>query len=230
LKGELPKGAFTVQLDEFHVRALGALKPGQEYLFFLRAVRDKPGSREVMLDGTQLLTSEAVEEVASLVTLTPPWSEPQEGISTVLVAERYRIKAGEDLNLYVGYRNVSGRAITLRYRDWPLDTHTHWELIVTSVAGDRIAAAKHPTLTPESINDYFSKNPKSYDVTLEPMQEHFYPVQRVNSAEPGWGHKETLDFKYYPITQLGSYEIAAVVHNLHNGADLRTGNLRIWVE
>jgi hypothetical protein len=231
LKGELPKGAFTVQLNEFHVRALGALQPGQEYLVFLSAVRGKPRTHEVMLDGTQPFTSQAVEEVASLISLTPAWSEPQEGISTVLVPERYRIKSSEDLNLFVGCRNVSDRTITLLYHDWPLDTHTYWELIVISAAGDKIAAAQHPTLTPESINDYFSTNPRSYGVALEPGQEHFYAIQRVNSAKPGWGHKESLDFKYYPITQTGSYEIAAIAHNLYDGVAMRTGKVAFgWNE
>ena len=62
------------------------------------------------------------------------------------------------------------------------------------------------------------------------LPEHFYPIQRVNSAKPDWGHKESLDFKSYPITQPGSYEIAAIAHNLYDGADLRTGKVRIWVE
>ena len=51
-----------------------------------------------------------------------------------------------------------------------------------------------------------------FDVTLE--QREIFPlfVDRLTSAESGWGYKERLDFGYYPMTRPGRYRITVTAH------------------
>jgi hypothetical protein len=230
LKGDLPKGPLTVRLDVHHWHVLGALKADRQYIFFLGAPTLPGEIRDIMLDGTCLHTEEAAKQFEELIGLTPAWSAPADGLSTTIVPEKYRVRASEELNLFIGCRNVSGQKITLKYSDWPLETHTFWELSIVPQGGAPIIAEKHPTLTPESINEYFSKFPHPYEVTLEPNQEFFYQVQRVNSAKQGWGYKQELDFKFYPMTAAGAYDIAARCKNLRPGGEIVAKGLRVWID
>jgi len=229
-KGTLKPGIFTVQLQPLHVMALGRLQPGKDYIFFLRSVGTEAPKFEVMFDGTRLHTDEDAKLVASAVELSPAWSQTQNGLSTLLTAEEFRIKADDELNLWVGYKNTSNQSITFRYRDWPLDTHTYVTLDVKSETGDDVKAFPHPTLTQEDIKDYFSKFPRSYEITLEPQKESFFALRKINSAKPGWGYKEELNFKYYPMTKPGKYTITATMHNFLDNSLLIAGGLTVWIE
>jgi len=206
------------------------LELDRQYVFFLRAVSKQPGQLEVMLDGTRLYKKEELGGIEATILLTPSWEAPQVGLSTVLVPSSYRIKHGEDLALYFGCKNVSDERIVLRYRDWPLNTHTYCELKVIKEDGGEILASPHPHLTPDKIQSYFARFQHSYEIALEPNQEFFFGVASVNSAKAGYGYKETLDFKYYPMANVGKYELRATLHNLRAGAALVSGALRIWVE
>jgi hypothetical protein len=231
LKGKLQKGATTILNDgNLFYEPLGPLEIAAQYILFLRAPRQDKSKQEIMLDGTQRYSGEAVAAVKSLLVATPPWSDPQEGVTTILVPEKYRIKTTEDLTLFFGCRNESDKNVVLRYSDWPLETHTRWELGITSPDGKRIAAQKHPTLTQQMIVDFFSNFPRAYEVKLEPGQEHFFVLSRVNSAQPGMGHKEALDFKFYPMPQPGAYEITASGLHLFGTTPLLSKPFRISVE
>jgi hypothetical protein len=231
LKGKLQKGELNIlnNRDLFY-EPVGPLEMAAQYLLFLRPSRQDPSKQEIMLDGTQRYTGEAVATVKSLLVATPPWSDPQEGVATILVPEKNRIKTDDDLTLFFGCRNQSDKNVVLRYSDWPLETHTRWELGITSPDGKKIAPLKHPTLTQQMIVDYFSKFPRAYEVKLEPGQEHFFVLSRVNSAQPGMGHKEELDFRFYPMAQPGAYEITASGFHLFGTTPLLSKPLRIWVE
>lgn len=230
MKGKRPTGPLTVWLDEAYWHNAEPLKADQQYIVFLRPSAAHPGEEQLMLSGTRLHTEKDAKQIETLLALTPAWSEPQDGLSTTIVPDKYHLAPGEELNLFIGCRNVSDHKITLKYSDWPLATHTFWELAIVPQGGAAVVAEKHPTLTPESINDYFSRFPRTYDVTLEPNQEFFYSIQRVNSAKQGWGYKEELDFKFYPVTAAGAYDITARCKNLRSGTDIVAKGLKIWIE
>jgi len=67
-------------------------------------------------------------------------------------------------------------------------------------------------------------------VPLEPGQSFFIHVDRINSAEPGWGYKGRLDFKYYPVTEPGRYSIRVTGYNLYGDRAMTTERFEIWVE
>lgn len=229
-KGSLKPGIFTIQLHSLHVMALGRLQLEKDYIFFLRSIGTETPKFEVMFDGTRLHTDADVRLIASAVELSPAWSQTQNGLSTLLTAGKFRIKAGEELNLWVGFKNTSNKSITFKYHDWPLETHTYASLDIKPETGDNIKAIPHPTLTQEEINDYFSKFPRSYEITLKPQEEHFFALPKINSAKPGWGYKEKLDFKYYPITKPGKYTITATMHHFLHDSLLIAGGLTVWME
>jgi hypothetical protein len=229
LKGALKPGVFTVHLQPLHDVALGKLQLGKDYILFLRAVGADSQKFEVMLDGTRLRVEEDIQLITTAVELSPAWSEPQDGLSTLLTAEKFRIKVDEELDLWMGYRNTSIQNITLKYRDWPLDVHTYWKLTIDSKAGNVVEAVPHPTLTRQSINDYFSRSARSYEIILEPQKEYFFGLKRVNSANPGWGYKEEVDFKYYPMAK-GKYTITATNLNFLNDVSITATGLTVWLE
>ena len=231
LKGKFAKGASTILNNEYlFYEPLGPLELSAQYILFLRASREDPSKQEIMLDGTQRYTPEAVAAVKSVLEVSPPWSDPQDGVAVVLVPEKYRIKADDDLILLFGCRNLSDKKVVLRYSDWPLETHTRWALDITAPDGKKIAPRKHPTLTRQMIEDYFSNYPHAFEVMLEPGQEEVFVLRDVNSAKPGMGHKERLDFQFYPVAQPGNYEITASGFHLFGTTTLHSEPCRISVE
>ncbi len=231
LKGKFKKGASTILNNKYlFYEPLGPLELAAQYILFLRPSREDPSTQEVMLDGTQRYTPEAVATVKSVLEVSPPWSDPQDGVAVVLVPEKYRIKANEDLLLLFGCRNQSDKRVVLHYRDWPLETHTRWILDITAPDGSKIAPRKHPTLTRQIIEDYFSNYPHAYEVKLEPGEEHFFVLNSINSAKPGMGHKEQLDFQFYPMAQPGTYEISASGFHVFGTKPLNSKPVRISVE
>ncbi len=229
-KGSLKPGIFAIQLQPLHVMELGRLQLEKDYIFFLRSVGTEAPKFELMLDGTRLHTDEDAKLIASAVELSPAWSQTQNGLSTLLTAEKFRVKADEELNLWIGYKNTSNQSITFKYRDWPIDEHTYATLNIKSEMGDDVKAFPHPALTQEDINDYFSKFQRSYEITLEPKKENFFALQKINSAKPGFGYKEELDFKYYPMTKPGKYTVTATMRNFLNNSLLTAGGLTVWLE
>jgi hypothetical protein len=137
---------------------------------------------------------------------------------------------GESIILWAGYRNVSRHDVALRYRDWPLESHTHWDLRVDWVGAGSVAPRPHPHVNGAAIRDFFSRNPHRFDMTVKPGESFFLYVDRINSAEPGWGYKERLDFRYYPMAAPGEYAISAVGRFFHAGTPIVTRVLRVWVE
>ena len=230
VKGSFEYNELTVQLHPDHLRALGPMEEGEKYILFLREVNSEPFFYEVMLDGTTVHKKKRARDVEVAVTRMPDWSEPQRGLSTLVVPEKFQVGVNENIDLWVGYRNVGHRDVVLSYRSWPLDAHTYWELTIEAEGGEVITPLEHPHVTEADIEDYFSKNGSRFDLTLEPGQSHFFPVPRINSAKPGWGYKERLDFKFYPIAEPGDYKITASGHHLLRNVVTTAEPLRVRVE
>jgi len=170
----------------------------------------------------------------------PPWSDAPDGLAAILLPDHeaaagegqdpFRYRAGDPILVWAGYRNRSSRAIVLRYRDWPLASHTHWELRVERAGAGAVSPVAHPHVDAAAIQDFFSRNPHTFEVTLEPGATFFLFVDRINSAEPGWGYKERLDFRFYPMSTPGEYAISAIGRFFHPAPALTTRALRVWVE
>ena len=212
LKGAVKPGPLTVALDPMHAHAVGALAREQVYLLYLSPARE--GLRTILLDGTGVRNAEQVREVVSKVKRLPAWSEAQAGLSVVVAPVDFEVDVAGNVDLWIGYRNDTDAGLELKYRSWPLKTHTWWSLEIQRGEGARVAAKPHPHLTPKEIDDYFSRHGNTFDLKLAPGEVYFFPLQRINLAKPGWGYKERLDFYYYPMEVPGRYTITASGHHL----------------
>jgi hypothetical protein len=162
------------------------------------------------------------------------------GLQTVLVPDHegavpgtgdpFRYQVGEPILAWAGYRNTSRRDILLRYRDWSLSSHTHWVLHVERAGGSPVESLPHPHVDAARIRDFFSRNGHRFDHNRKPGKAFFLYLDRVNVAEAGWGYRERLDFRYYPMSSPGEYAISAVGRLFHAGPALTSRRFRIWVE
>jgi hypothetical protein len=238
-KGALAGPRVTLTLEPYERDLLYQLSPGAEVVVFL-AAGATPGDYR-LAEPTLLPYGEPVAlRLARTVPHVPAWSEASGGLAAIVVPdhdphvaetrEPVRYRTGEPIILWAGYRNVSRQDIVLRYRDWPLESHTHWDLRVERVGTGPVSPIAHPHVDPAGIRDFFSRNAHRFDQPLKPGESFFLYLDRINSAEAGWGYKERIDFRYYPMAAPGEYAISAVGRFLHSGPPVVTRVLRIWVD
>jgi hypothetical protein len=228
LKGSLPKGAATVKLlNPYHLDF--QIKEGGRYLLFLKL---PPGETtyEVMEYGSRNYTDKDAAEIPNAIKLAPAWAKPENGLSTLLTTESFKYRVGDEINLWVGCRNDSPSDIEIKYTDWPLATHSVWKLEVRHENSGLVTAQANPTVTAQDIDDYFSKHGRTYAVTLKPGEYHWVCIQSINTAKPGWGYKEALDFKFYPMISPGKYTVSVVGENLLKAGVLKAGSVEVTVE
>jgi hypothetical protein len=80
------------------------------------------------------------------------------------------------------------------------------------------------------IRDFFSRNEHRFDYTLKPGEAFFLYLDRVNVAEAGWGYRERLDFRHYPMSSPGEYAISAAGRFFHAGPAITGRPFRVRVE
>ena len=238
-KGSAAGPRVTIALEPFERELLYRLSPGSEVVVFLAPGRTAGDYR--LADPTFLPYGEPVAlRLAKAITNVPAWTDASDGLTAIVVPDhdppvaeardpvRYRV--GEPIILWAGYRNEARHDVVLRYRDWPLESHTHWDLSVERVGAGPVGPLAHPHVDDAGIRDFFSRNTHRFEVTLKPAESFFLYLDRINSAEPGWGYKERIGFRYYPMAVPGEYAISAVGRFLHPGAPIATRVLRVWVE
>jgi hypothetical protein len=235
-----PAGLWlTLVLAPFQGDLVHRLVPGREYVVFL-APASAPGEYR-LTDPTLLPYDESqASRLDGVVSLVPAWSDASAGLASIAVPDHdpsiaegrdpFRYRVGEPVLLWSGYRNVSSRNIVLRYRDWPLDSHTCWHLRMERVGAGAVESLAHPHVDMNQIRDFFSRNPHRFEQTLRPGEMFFLYLDRINVAEPGWGYKERLDFRYYPMAIPGEYTMSAVGRFFHPGVPVTSRVLRVWVD
>jgi hypothetical protein len=93
-----------------------------------------------------------------------------------------------------------------------------------------VESIAHPHVDMTQIREFFSRNPHRFEQRLRPGETFFLYLDRVNFAEPGWGYRERLDFRYYPMAMPGEYTISAVGRFFHPGTPVATRPLRVWID
>jgi hypothetical protein len=238
-KGPLAGPRVTLALEPFERDLLYGLTPGVEVVVFL-ASGPTPGVHG-LAEPTVLPYGEPVAlRLARVIPHVPAWSDAPDGLSAIVVPDHdphvaegrdpHRYRVGEPIILWAGYRNVSRRDVVLRYRDWPRESHTHWDFRVERIGAGPVSPLAHPHVDAAAIRDFFSRNPHRFDQPLKPGESFFLYLDRINSAEPGWGYKERIDFRYYPMPLPGEYAISAVGRFFHAGPPIPTRALRVWVD
>jgi hypothetical protein len=238
-KGSPTGTDLTLVLAPFERDLVYRLAAGREYVLFLGRT-GAPGEYR-LTDETVLPYDESLAtRLGGAVPLVPAWSDASAGLTSIVVPDHepsiadarvpFRYRVGEPILLWSGYRNVSERDIVLRYRTWPLESHTCWHLRVERTGAGVVESMAHPHVDMTQIREFFSRNPHRFEQRLRPGETFFLYLDRVNVAEPGWGYRERLDFRYYPMTIPGEYTISAVGRFFHPGTPVATRPLRVWID
>ena len=78
-------------------------------------------------------------------------------------------------------------------------SHTHWDLSVERVGAGSVAPLAHPHVDDAGIRDFFSRNAHRFEVTLKPGGELLPLPGPDQLGRAGWGYKERIGFRYYPM-------------------------------
>ncbi len=190
--------------DTVHARSRDSWSVGDKLIVHL----DRVGGIWRADDGTVRDTPEARAKRLALIQHTPTWPAPVEGWSMVFVVLKNEITAGEQLDGFVVYRNQTEEDQMFSYREWPPAQHTRWNINVTR-DDQPLAPTPHPTLTPAGISDYFSEHGNTYDLPMSPGQCWPIGLDRLNSAEQGWGYKQRIGYQFWDLSVPGTYTFTA---------------------
>jgi hypothetical protein len=113
-----------------------------------------------------------------------------------------------EVDLFILARNVGTTPIEFTDRNWPLPVQSMCSLRITDAAGKAVAAQDVP-ISKQDIAAYFSKFGRVWKMKIEPGESHWIYLRRVTTAVQGWGYKEDLGFKYYPVTKHGRHSVSA---------------------
>lgn len=227
LKGKSDKkmleviGPYTERKHKFEPCQAEVVERGKEYVFFL-----KPSGAQYRVvdadDGVRGLA--IVKDLENSIQNSGVNAEvkgPAKNFGIQLVSSKSSYKVDEDVHLLVVFRNEGDAVQKLNYRTWPRTAHTYCELNIPDVKAQPVPIAR------QDIEAYFSKHGQSYDIELKPHQIYTLQMERVNSAKPGWGYKETTGFQYYPLKQ-GSYDVSAICHGFFK-EPIQTGTIRLQI-
>ena len=197
-------GELEGEVDIARLEPLGAV--GDKVLLALSKV-DGAWVSQPDASGPWTLELEAqrVEDIAR----RPTWPEPVNGWSAVIVPTTRELGLGEELDAWVLYRNTGDSAQRFAYAEWPSEKHSYWDLRLVC-DGEEVLPKAHPHLTEADITAYFAANGNAFEVEVAPGAVQGLPIQRLTSAKPGWGYKQRLGFRYWPLEQPGSCELSAV--------------------
>lgn len=204
LRGHVPEGPLPVTvLPECGRPAAVARRDG------LLALRRRGDAWEVVPDPRIYPGDPRYDEAVELAIglRGAAWSAPVDGWSTVAAREPSGSGAPPGVDLVVGVRNGADRPRTLSWTDWPKETATHLEVEVDGPQGP--VAAVSAGFTDDEIRDYFSAHGRRFEVTIAPGEWHLFLFQRLDSAPRGWGYKEDLAFRSWPMPAPGEYRVHA---------------------
>jgi hypothetical protein len=176
-----------------------------------------------------ILNSAAVQARAAAAVLkhhpASAWTASAPGVETRLVLAADP-PTGE-VDLFILARNVGTAPIEFTHRDWPLPVQSMCFLRITDAAGKAVDAQDAP-ISKQDIATYFSKYGHTWKMKVEPGESHWIYLHRVTSAVPGYGYKEDLGFKYYPVTKHGPHSVSAdCVNFLGSNSRLSTSAITV---
>ncbi|MBI2377726.1 MAG: hypothetical protein HYV07_27235 [Deltaproteobacteria bacterium] len=213
LKGSKPpapieiRGLVTVRKSRFEPCQSIVVEAGKSYIFYLLE-GSRGGARVVdPLDSVDL--PDNLERARKAVEQNGQASVRKQvgALESVLVSKKRTWAKDEDVDLQVIVENGGASAIPWKLRTWPPSEHSYCELEIKGLGGKHVPPTDVP-IARKDIEDYFSKHGPSGDYDVPPGRAQRLTLDRINSAKPGWGYKETLGFRYYPLPP-GTYQIAA---------------------
>ncbi len=210
-------GATAVDVGKRYVVTLWEPVPGSTKLDLV-----EPGSSAVAY------TAAAQAAVEGAILKQHPrsaWQATASSVQTRLVLYPYA-QTGE-VDLFVLARNVGKAAVDFTYKSWPEAQQSRCSLRILDAA-KRTIDAKDVPISKQDIAAYFSKFGRTYKLKIEPGESWMIHLPRVTTAAAGWGYKEELGFKYYPVATHGPHTVAAECVNFFGpGSQLATSVLTV---
>lgn len=200
------------------------LKVGGDFLFLLWSPTAGATSWDVVdrWSGAMPNTPEArkaLDRARAEQRSVSPWKIVGE-LQTRLLA----VQEKGEVDLFVLLRNRSTTDFTFSYSNWPEAKQTRCALQFLDAAGKRLPASPSP-IPRKDIVEYFTKNPHEYALPIAPGAAHLHRLDRVTTAAPGWGYKESLGFQFYPATA-GTWRVSAECVNV-SGKTVSTESLTL---
>ena len=177
------------------------------------------------------VTPEVRAKVAEGLTRPLPasaWKDGPEGLQTriaLLPPEPSGVGPGE-VNLLVLYRNVGAKEVKFAYSSWPLETMSRCNVELVNVATRAKVEPRDVPIAKQDIAAYFPRYGRKFDWSTAPGEQSLFRLPRVTTAEPGWGYKEELGFRYYPAPA-GRYTLSVECVNFIAGGALSTGPMEL---
>ncbi|APR78198.1 Hypothetical protein A7982_03545 [Minicystis rosea] len=233
LKGPVARGD-KLEIDGVKSRSEGrdcgasTVEVGKSYLVML--FRPVPGAAKY--DLVEPASSVVPNETASWTAMeaavakhhpTSAWHTGASGVQTRLVLDPHSEKG--EVDLFVLARNTGKTAIDFTRKYWPEAEQTKCSLSIADAAKKPVDARDVP-IPKQDIAAYFAKHPGLYTVKVNPGASHLLRLPRITTAASGWGYKEELGFKFYPVRQHGPHTVAADCANvLGPGSRMTTAEL-----
>jgi len=233
LKGTAPGPTLRLGLAE---RGRDSFVPtkGARFALFLSAPRTPADPHWRLLDERDAAlpaTPASLEKV--LPHLAHPccaWREGAAGVRAALLPDadgKLTFRPGDEISLRVFLQNHGTAPVTLTAVHWPRAAMTHAELTVTRARAP-VAAHRIDWLGDAEIAKYFSRL-EPWRGALDPGGATVHHLQRISSAERGWGYKEDIGFVWYPLDP-GDYEVSAVLkHAVAEADEITAGPIRLTV-
>ncbi len=237
LKGDVPTNVklkgFHTELNRFYsFCGIEVASVNQKYYFF--ALQKKVGQDLYLAanssDALVRVNDENKTDVVSAIknkSHSSEWRLNQSiGVSARLVTHKTNFNVGENISFDIILLNLSNERLEFNYRTWPPNEHSYCDLLISSVKG-----TVEPRAVPidrSKIEKYFSEHGHSYQKVLDSDSLMRFGVGPINTAKPGYGYKEKLNFSYYPL-QPGTYEIAASCVNFF-GSTVKTNSISVEIK
>ncbi|MBL0217030.1 MAG: hypothetical protein IPQ07_24540 [Myxococcales bacterium] len=116
--------------------------------------------------------------------------------------------SAKTVDVVVVVRNGGTQAVDFTRKYFPLAEHTYCSLQITNATTKKPIAAKDAVPAAAGYG-YFEKHGNAFTSKLEPGAGVMITLTRITTAQTGWGYKEDLGFKHYPVEKPGAHTIAA---------------------
>jgi hypothetical protein len=209
LRGEVRQGRLNARIEP--LCGMAEPLPNAAWLYHLR---HDPEGWVVLADGRFPVGNGVPVPVLEALANADRarWSEVTDGWSTLLVEEEPRPDAPPGTTVVAGIRNFGPAARTITWTDWPRTNASHVTLDVLGPAGPVQAV---PTgIDDQATRTYLAANGRHFEITLQPGEFWLFTLPLIDAAPAGWGYKEELDFRYYPLATPGAYSVTAHLLNL----------------
>lgn len=222
LKGSYKQSILEMRYVDAGHRGPVRLTPKMKRLFYLN--RDISGTffRSVNRDAGVGEDSPANRKKVAAARGCCKWKQHAHGVRLMVLPGKPGYKRGEQIELTAWVLHEGSSTVQWTRVPWPKSKMTWAELQVT-LGKQKIKPRPIPWAKKSNI-EKAAKQDKPYTETMPPGTLLPYYLQRINTADSGYGYKERLGSVHYPMTKAGRYKITVKLHHVIKQAPLLVSN------